>query len=465
MKTRSDYIRFRDILNKYNIKKLYHFTDASNLESIVKNGGLFSWGDCLKRNIIVNRPGGSDMSHEIDARQNLQYYTRICFCKNHPMMYVAMKDGRIQNPVILEIDTDVLYIEGNIFSNKNAARTDAHKGSSYEDFCKIHFETVIKNNQFELDENETDYFQAEILVNSYIPIYYILNINDYFQDNKIKILNYNNLYSISPTGNNPQAIVFLINQSYLYKEKAYINGLLKSKGQEICNIINSIINNLIKRTQNFDKNKYEIACLGYGNKTYNYLGNFNSNKSFYNLNDLENIESNTIDSYNDSIHSNFAKENVWIKPKYDEDSNLLLAFNSVNFIIKEWIQKHPSSNPPIVLHITGNGYNYKEDPSVIDLAKQIKTLNTQYGYVLLINIIFSSEIEEISFPQSVFDLGKYTYGEKYYLMSSVLPKKYKRIISKYNNNTDENSSHSGLIFGTNINNIHNIINDIISINS
>ena len=108
MKRRKDFLKFKEILDKYQIKKFYHFTDRSNIESIIKHGGLYSWGDCIKKGIYVSHPGGSETSHALDEQEDLHFYTRISICKRHPMMYYAMKEGRIPNPVLLEIDTDIL---------------------------------------------------------------------------------------------------------------------------------------------------------------------------------------------------------------------------------------------------------------------------------------------------------------------------------------------------------------------
>ena len=64
------------------------------------------------------------------------------------MMYVAMQDGRLSNPVILEIDPEVIYWQDSKYANMNATRSGAHKGGSLEDFKQIHFESpdLIINN-------------------------------------------------------------------------------------------------------------------------------------------------------------------------------------------------------------------------------------------------------------------------------------------------------------------------------
>lgn len=55
MNKRNDWEDFKNILEKYNITKLYHFTDRDNLENIIKNGGLYSWKDCEERSIKESR--------------------------------------------------------------------------------------------------------------------------------------------------------------------------------------------------------------------------------------------------------------------------------------------------------------------------------------------------------------------------------------------------------------------------
>lgn len=176
MDRRRDYRRFKELLKKYGISKFYHFTDRSNITSIIGNRGLWSWASCKAKNITILRPGGSDLSHKLDAKGLLDEYVRVSICNNHPMMYQALSEGRINDPVLLEIDIDILYREGNLFSDRNANRKDANIGDSFEDFNKIHFETALKGSQFDADEDERVYYQAEILVKDHIPLHYLLSI-------------------------------------------------------------------------------------------------------------------------------------------------------------------------------------------------------------------------------------------------------------------------------------------------
>ena len=58
MAKRTNWQEFKDVLDRHNIHKLYHFTDRDNLEAIIKNGGLYSWKDCEEKNIVIPKPGG-----------------------------------------------------------------------------------------------------------------------------------------------------------------------------------------------------------------------------------------------------------------------------------------------------------------------------------------------------------------------------------------------------------------------
>lgn len=167
MNRRSNWEDFKNILEQNHITKLYHFTDRDNLENIIKNGGLYSWKDCEERGINIPKPGGGgpgSPSWSLDKRDNLEHYVRVSFTMNHPMMYVAMNEDRISNPVILEIDPEVIYDENTKYADRNAVRNGAHVGGSLEDFKKIHFQTVKARNHFDFDVDEQPFYQAEILV-------------------------------------------------------------------------------------------------------------------------------------------------------------------------------------------------------------------------------------------------------------------------------------------------------------
>lgn len=167
-------IKFTFYLNKIN--RLYHFTDRSNLDSIKRHGGLYSWWQCQQRGIVIPIAGGSEKSRELDCRHSLQDYVRLSLTLEHPMMYVAKRDGRIPDPVVLHIKLDPASWENTLFSNMNAASNDVIYGSSLSDFQRINFKAV-KSRYLDLPEELKPFYQAEVLVKSHLPIEYITNID------------------------------------------------------------------------------------------------------------------------------------------------------------------------------------------------------------------------------------------------------------------------------------------------
>ena len=170
---------FQQVLQQNGVITLYHFTDRANIASIKKYGGLYSWDYCDKNDIIIPYQGGGTLSRDLDRKYSLQDYVRVSFTRNHPMMFVAQNEGRIQNPVILTISLDVCYFQETRFANMNATKTGHKQGKNLENLQSVHFNTVKQINHFDLDELEKPYFQAEVLVKTWIPIKYITNINNF----------------------------------------------------------------------------------------------------------------------------------------------------------------------------------------------------------------------------------------------------------------------------------------------
>jgi hypothetical protein len=108
----------------------------------------------------------STLSHNLDSRAGLADFVRLSFCKKHPMMYVALKDGRISKAVVLEIKLEVVSRPGVLFCEINAASTAAKVS---EDPTVIHFETVKADSQRGVAKSEQRFYQGEVLVPDLIP--------------------------------------------------------------------------------------------------------------------------------------------------------------------------------------------------------------------------------------------------------------------------------------------------------
>jgi len=167
---------FQQILQQNGIKTFYHFTDRANVKSIKDHGGLYSWDYCGKHGIDIPYPGGDIQSRQLDIKYKLQDFVRLSFCNDHPMMYRLKQDGR--NLVLLTVKPDVAYLANTVFSDINATDSDHSHGKNIEDLKRVNFRAT-KRNYVRKDDDDFKKHQAEIIVKTWIPIEYIININDF----------------------------------------------------------------------------------------------------------------------------------------------------------------------------------------------------------------------------------------------------------------------------------------------
>ncbi|MCE8015933.1 DUF4433 domain-containing protein [Halomonas sp. MCCC 1A17488] len=112
-----------ELIARFNIQKLYHFTDTRNLPSIREQGGLLRLAEMKRRSVNGAVFGGNQWSHDADVARGLDGYVHLCFLSEHPMEWCAKNDGRILDSVFLQICPSVLNFSGvrvaNDVSNKS----------------------------------------------------------------------------------------------------------------------------------------------------------------------------------------------------------------------------------------------------------------------------------------------------------------------------------------------------------
>ncbi len=162
------------IVRRNRVTALYHFTDRANLPSIVERGGLYSWRYCVDNQIVIARPGGNELSRALDTRKGLEDYVRLSFARETPMMYVAKRDGRLNSPYTLEVDPEVMYWAGTLFSDGNATANSVKVGPGAGGLGHVRFD-VLNKRRWEGDA-EKHLKQAEVLVLRHLPAEYIRNL-------------------------------------------------------------------------------------------------------------------------------------------------------------------------------------------------------------------------------------------------------------------------------------------------
>ena len=444
MEKKSNWQEFKAILDQHKIVKLYHFTDRDNLESIIKNGGLYSWMDCDRKGIKINKPGGSSASRQLDSSRNLEDYVRVSFTTQHPMMYVAMKDGRISNPVILEIDPEVIYWNESLYANLNAARytIKPNIGPSISDFKQIHFQSVKARTHFDLPEEEQPYFQAEILVKNYIPLEYIKNIGNFGIPipSKPKALQIKNPYTAQITRNTPTAFIFLVDQSVSMKRITTLNGEQMSLAEAVARIVNNQINELVYRCIKTTevRHYYDIAIIGYGHEVYSGWNGTLAGRDFVSPEELKNnpFKKIIVKEEKRTRKGTMTKEIEkvqWLDARCDGHwTHVHQAFDKAKALLDQWMQEHHEKDcyPPTIINITDGQFNHAKREQIVQQANELKAMFTNDGNVLLWNIhITPNNIEQVLLPIGKEELKGDKYSELLFDMSSLLPTRYNQAIS------------------------------------
>ena len=444
MDKKSNWQEFKAVLDEYKIVKLYHFTDRDNLESIIKNGGLYSWMDCERKGIKINKPGGSSVSRQLDSGRNLEDYVRVSFTTQHPMMYVAMKDGRISNPVILEIDPEVIYWNETLYANLNAAKHTIKPiiGPTFSDFKQIHFQSVKVRTHFDLPEEEQPYFQAEVLVKNFIPLEYIKNIGNFGIPipSKPKALQIKNPYTAQITRNTPTAFIFLVDQSVSMKRITTLNGEQMSLAEAVARIVNNQINELVYRCIKTTevRHYYDIAIIGYGHEVYSGWNGTLAGRDFVSPEELKNnpFKKIIVKEEKRTRKGTMIKEIEkvqWLSARCDGHwTHVHQAFDKAKALLDQWMQEHHEKDcyPPTIINITDGQFNHATREQIVQQANELKAMFTNDGNVLLWNIhITPNNMEQVLLPIGKEELKGDKYSELLYDMSSLLPTRYNQAIS------------------------------------
>lgn len=455
MARRDNYKLFKELLDAHGINKLYHFTDRDNLKSIIENGGLYSWADCETKGIRIPKPGGSDLSRSLDRRDNLQNHVRVSFVKEHPMMYVAMDDGRITNPVVLEISPDIIFDTDTKFADRNAVRNGANIGDSIEDFRNIHFDSLKVDDYFDLDEDEQPFYQAEVLVKSFIPLEKILNISNFGTriPSAPRQMQSKAPYTAQITRSTPTAFVFLLDHSVSMSRTTNLMGEQMTLAEAVARIVNRQINELVLRCikSNEVRHYFDIAIVGYGESSYSAWEGVLKGRDFVSPEELrDNPFKRIIVKEEKRTRKGTVVKEVekvqWIQADHSRHwTHFHKAFDHAKRLLEQWMKRHQDKDcyPPTIIHITDGQYNGATKEVIQQKANELKSMFTNDGNVILFNIHVNVNNEtSITFPRSRKELNN-RFAIDLFELSSLLPLRYNEEICKIKS-TDSSQRHSAM---------------------
>lgn len=456
MNLKSNWQEYKAVLDSHGIKKLYHFTDRDNLESIIKNGGLYSWADCEERGITIPKPGGSQSSRSLDSRDNLQRYVRVSFVTEHPMMYVAMADGRISNPVILEINPQVIWWQHSKYADRNATKNGAQVGDSLSDFKAIHFNSIKAKKHFDLPDDEQMFFQAEVLIKNFIPLEYIKNIGNfgYTIPSQSKTLQTKLPYTAQITRNTPTAFIFMIDQSGSMSRKTTLHGEEMTMSEAVARIVNHQINELVLRCikGSETRNYYDIAVIGYGHEAYSGWNGDLEGRDFVSPEELKDNPFKKIITREEKrtrkgVMVKEVEKVQWIEARHDGHwTHVHKAFDKAKSLLETWMEKYKDKDcyPPTIINITDGEFNGESADNILQRANELKSMFTNDGNVILFNIHINNSGTMTILPIDLSEVSGDKYSTQLFRLSSLLPTRYNEPISNVRNDSDKNARHVGM---------------------
>ena len=457
MAYKNNYDEFKKLIEQHHITTLYHFTDRENLESIIKNGGLYSWADCEQKGISISKPGGSLDSRNLDKRDNLQNFVRVSFVREHPMMYVAMNDGRISNPVVLEIDPEVIYWQDSLYADRNATKNGALVGSSIDDFSQLHFNSFKAKKHFDLDADEQKFYQAEVLVKNHIPLQFIKNIGNFgfTIPSQSAQMQTKTAYTAQITRNTPTAFIFLIDQSVSMQNYTTLYGEEMPMAEAVARIVNHQLNELVLRCIKGSETRdyYDIAIIGYGEKAYSGWKGELEGRDFVKPSELKEHPYKKITTKKETRTRKGVKvveveEVQWIEAEATEGwTRVHLAFEKAKGLLDEWMEKHHDKDcyPPTIINITDGEFNGATKEYVLQQANELKSMFTNDGNVILFNIhISANKAVCVTCPASKDEVSFSSLATTMYEMSSLLPMRYSDRIADLRGDGTPNNRYTAM---------------------
>ena len=457
MAYKNNYDEFKKLIEQHHITTLYHFTDRENLESIIKNGGLYSWADCEQKGISISKPGGSMSSRDLDRRDNLQNFVRVSFVREHPMMYVAMNDGRISNPVVLEIDPEVIYWQDSLYADRNATKNGAHVGSSIDDFSQLHFNSFKAKKHFDLDADEQKFYQAEVLVKNHIPLQFIKNIGNFgfTIPSQSAQMQTKTAYTAQITRNTPTAFIFLIDQSVSMRRYTTLYGEEMPMAEAVARIVNHQLNELVLRCIKGSEtcDYYDIAIIGYGEKAYSGWKGELEGRDFVKPSELKEHPYKKITTKKETRTRKGVKvveveEVQWIEADATKScTRVHRAFEKAKGLLDEWMEKHHEKDcyPPTIINITDGEFNGATKEYVLQQANELKSMFTNDGNVILFNIhISANKAVCVTCPASKDEVSFSSLATTMYEMSSLLPMRYSDRIADLRGDGTPNNRYTAM---------------------
>lgn len=240
------------------------------------------------------------------------------------------------------------------------------------------------------------------------------------------------MYTQSITRHHRTAFVLAIDCSGSMNEEITFGRRRMTKAAAVAATANRLLFELTERARRSDgiRDYYDIALIGYGGSGIRPLmGDRLGFQSLPQIAALGQQPAATQSEYRLPDGSAALLDEVpvpvWLKPQAEGETPMYEALLTVRDLLAEWTSRpeHADSFPPVVFNITDGEASDCDDSELRDVCAQIRSLHTDDGSVLLLNIHIASGsgAQAILFPTA----DEASYGNRYaallYDCSSVMP--------------------------------------------
>jgi hypothetical protein len=231
-------------------------------------------------------------------------------------------------------------------------------------------------------------------------------------------------YSAEISRVNPTCFLFVIDQSGSMEDQ--ISGGERKKSDVVADTINRFLSELSIKCAKDEgiRDYFEIGVIGYGASVGPAFSGGLSGRELAPISQVASSparvedSSKKVDDGAGGLTDQSVKFPVWLDPVANDGTPMVQALTLTQTILTNWLNSHPGSFPPIVIHFT-DGESTDGDPTMV--AESIKTLMTADGNVLLFNCHISSDgSAPLLFPDNDAGLPN-DYARLLFNMSSFLP--------------------------------------------
>ena len=252
------------------------------------------------------------------------------------------------------------------------------------------------------------------------------------------------MYSARITRSNPSAFIFLIDQSGSMQEQVTFNGSVMTKAEAVALVTNMLISETINRSRREEgvRDYFHLALLGYSDNEVYTLVKLPAGASFLSVSQLAGLDvpqrrytRERLLPSGESILTS-TEQKFWVEPRAVSNTPMYAALNQAYDLARKWCSAtaNRSGYPPIIFNITDGEASDAEEEKLLDVAQRIRSLSTEDGNVLLINIHIcpdgsgNTDGAQVIFPSSEEELGDARHAGLLYRLSSPMPESYQENI-------------------------------------